>query len=401
MGVVEYADGQPRLVQPRLVQTDDTLEDQEESSFTQPEEKEAPEIQAPSDPEVNPEIYKDVESLIFRGFLVKSANINGVPFAFKSLNHREFEFLQWIGEGSDWKDHFIAHSCWLIGGISVLADRPKRMSALVSEVSSMSESIKNVIVHHLMTLLTRVNRSIRLVEAYSLESYSRYRWAQLKGTDLMSPSVTGIAGTEHLGLNWAQMTWRALNDFQDKRDVAERDWDNAKFIGSCMAGKGIRKIYRQDEERRNKERQERFERKDRIIREARFNEVFVETQDAVGVKIVARTAEDLARIIEKELKGEKDWHDLAIEAEEKRQAEEAQQRQHDIREVYMEVEKPAETPSDPLRSYSLKEIEQFSQKKKERQEAILQKLAERESRYALERTPTHILPITKRDSTKR
>ena len=53
-------------------------------------------IDAPKEPEVNPIIYRDVESLIFRGFLILPTQINGVDFIFKSINHHEFEYIQWV-----------------------------------------------------------------------------------------------------------------------------------------------------------------------------------------------------------------------------------------------------------------------------------------------------------------
>ena len=54
-------------------------------------------IPAPKEPEVNPEVWRDVLPLLQRGFLMQSAEINGILFVFKSLNHHEYEMVQLVG----------------------------------------------------------------------------------------------------------------------------------------------------------------------------------------------------------------------------------------------------------------------------------------------------------------
>src|ERR1700743_2516469 len=54
-------------------------------------------IPPPKDPEVNPEVYKDVIPLLMRGFLTQPAEIGDVPFLFKSLNHHEMEMVRLMG----------------------------------------------------------------------------------------------------------------------------------------------------------------------------------------------------------------------------------------------------------------------------------------------------------------
>ena len=51
-------------------------------------------------PQVNPKIYQGVESLLFHGFLTIAAEINDIPFVFKTLNHRELEQVNWVAGGN-------------------------------------------------------------------------------------------------------------------------------------------------------------------------------------------------------------------------------------------------------------------------------------------------------------
>jgi hypothetical protein len=135
----------------------------------------------------------------------------------------------------------------------------------------------------------------------------------------MSPALTGIAGTETVGLCWGQLIWRALNYYEDVRHRQDVDWENAKFVGGCMAGKGLQKIHNQDMQRRQKERQERWNHKDQLIRHVVFGDPLEADKRYGGAEVVqvASTVEELADQVQRSLRGEKDWHDEMIEAHER------------------------------------------------------------------------------------
>ena len=118
------------------------------------------------------------------------------------------------------------------------------------------------------------------------------------------------------GLNWSQLTWRALNHFEDLKEQAERDWENTKFVASAMAGKGMNKVYGQDKRRRQTEKETKIERREKIIRHALLNEP-LDGPSQSPIK-VARTVEELNTQLERDLKGEQDWHDRVIASHEHR-----------------------------------------------------------------------------------
>lgn len=285
-------------------------------------------ITVPKEPEVNPEVWKDVEPMLYRGFLTVTAEINGVYFVFKSLNHQEFELLRFSGSlGSRnerttqafW-DIFLAYGVFMVDGTNILSEREKWIPQLAKTFATLPKEAKAKVVRHLAEINRRASRAVVLTEAYAMEAVSRYRWMQLKGLDLTSASVTGLDGTQRLGLNWAQQLWRALNLAEDRNEQHERDWENAKFIGSCFAGKGISKVYNQDNDRRRKEREERMSRKDRLLREVVLGEVMPERALTLPGAVVTapRSVEELADQLQKDLRGDKDWHDSIIEQHEKR-----------------------------------------------------------------------------------
>jgi len=295
-------------------------------------------IEPPKPMEVNPEIFKDVEPLLFRGFLHISSEINGVSFVFKSLNHHELEQLgMWANFDTAKGRHrfhteFLARGVLMVDGTNVLVDPSQWLPEAATLFDGMSDGARQKIIRHMSEVNRRANRAVLLTEAYCLETISRLRWAQYRGLDLTSPAVTGFLGTSGLGLNWAQLTWRALNHFDDLRDQHERDWENAKFIASATAGsKGMAQVNGRDKQRREQEQNERVARRDKVLRVAVLGEGS-SGEAKVGASMkVARTVEELASQLEKDLKGEKDWHDQVVEAHERRAREEYQQRVERLR----------------------------------------------------------------------
>jgi hypothetical protein len=277
-------------------------------------------IEVPKDPEVNPIVYKDVEPILFRGFLTAHATVNDVPIVFKSLNHHEFERINMVsgtieGHTQRFWNVFLAYSVFLFDGINVLADRAKSVQQLVRLFDDIPRPARERIIRPLSEVNRRATNAIRLTEAFAMEWQSRYRWVQLKGLDLTTTAVTGIEGTDRLGLNWGQLTWRAVNQFEDLKEQHEREWENAKFIGSCMAGKGISKVYQQDSDRRQKDREQRLARKDAVLREVVLGEDpnGERLQKNGAVLVVAHTAEELAEQLTRDLRGEKDFHDFVVD----------------------------------------------------------------------------------------
>jgi hypothetical protein len=298
--------------------------DRQQAELDQLEKDEEKRVEAPREPEVNPEVYKDVESLLYRGFLTQSAEINDVHFVFKSLNHHEFELIRMSGghtkngqPSQRFWDMFLAYGVLMVDGVNVLPNRDHFISVLAKTFGDFHLSVKQRIVRHLSEINRRASNAVTLTECYVTEKQSRYRWFQVQNIDMTSTAMTGIAGTSQLGLNWAQLIWRALNRFEDLREDLEHRWDHAKFIGSCSAGKGVSKIYNQDNQRRKQEREELISRKDELLRHVLLGEPMRPKLLKDGaVWVAARTTEELIKQLDSDLRGEKDWHDIIVEQSE-------------------------------------------------------------------------------------
>jgi len=305
-------------------------------------------IDPPKEPEVDPRVYRDVEQLLFRGFLIAHAEINGVSFVLKSLNHHEFENIQlMVGHRSDVRIHrrfynlFLAYGVLMVDGQSVLENRNHWISEIAATFDILTPVAHKKVVRTLSEINRRASNAVVLTEAYTMETTSRFRWAQLRGLDLTSPAVTGLGGTSALGLNWCQLVWRALNSYEDLKENAEREWEYAKFVGSCFAGKGISKIYNQDSDRRRKEQEERRFRKDVLIKHVLLGEPIDKSGRLEGAQVLvtAKTVEELASQLEKSLRGEKDWHDEVVAAKEEAARKHYEAKQDQLRKAAEERER--------------------------------------------------------------
>lgn len=278
-------------------------------------------------------IWEELETYIFQGFLTSRANILNQEFVFKTLNHHEIRTIRQIQpirttdetQRSNFRASFIANSIYMVSGENVLYDRTKHIRKLVRTISKIPPKIQESIIERLSYLNEKSSRLYPLVEVYAYESKSRFKWMHVQGSQVHSSPNTGIHGTENLGMNYCQQTWSALSRMIDKRDIYDHEWSNAKFIGSCFAGKGIRAIDEKDKGRAEKERVEREELKMKVLYEYlnRGNSPegpaldVMRLPDGRTAKVESRSrsesVEDLAKELESALNNEKDHHDLVVE----------------------------------------------------------------------------------------
>jgi len=282
---------------------------------------------------VSEEVWVDLEQYLFSGFLTSPAYILGKSFVFKSLNHVELGMLSHLrpANGSaielqtSFRSTFIAYSVFIVDGENVLYKRPAHIRRLIRTFSRLPQDIQAKLVETLQILNEKAYRLHPLTEVYVHENRSRYKWLQLSSIPVHSPLATGIAGTDELGMNYCQQTWTALNRLLDEKDTVEREWTNAKFIGSCFAGKGIRAIDERDRSRRERDRVDREEKKMEVLYgylnrngpEDEKKPATVSLPDGrlatVTNKFQADSVEELADQLSAALSGEKDHHDSVVE----------------------------------------------------------------------------------------
>jgi hypothetical protein len=304
------------------------------SSQVEQEPKSRVEVNLPDRLEVDRDwVWDDLEAYLFKGFLHSSASMQESHFVFKTLNHLEFEMIDFMRPKKKAMDNrlhfqasFIAHSIFMVDGENMLLERPKHIRRLIKIIQKIPASHQKEILSNLEILSQNAQRLYPLVEVYAHEDRSRLKWLQIKNMPIHSSAATGVPGSEELGMNHCQATWVALNQMMDFRDESERDWNYAKFIGSCFNGKGVRSVDQQDKAQKDIDRQKLDEQRMKILHRY-LNKIDGEEEDdipdvvtlpdgrkaKVDKKFQAESYEELADQLSSALSEEKDYHDLVIE----------------------------------------------------------------------------------------
>ena len=278
-------------------------------------------------------IWNDLESYLFQGFLTMDVSYRDVKLTFKTLNHNEIKYINLLKPKSasmkqEFAHLFIAYSLFLVDYTNVLPVRNTSIKKLMSTIAKIPRNVQDKIVENLHHLNLKASLLYPLTEVYVYENRSRFKWYHLNSSSIHSPSFTGIQGTDSLGLNYCQQTWTSLNVILDRRESSEREWANAKFIGGCFAGKGVKSIDEKDKARLETERTKRDERKLEILRDylngsdpSKKEEKLTRLPDGrMGVvekSFKSSTVTELAEELSRAVSGEKDLHDLIVERKQK------------------------------------------------------------------------------------
>ena len=305
-------------------------------------------------------IWDELEKYVFEGFLVSQSSLMGRGFVFKTLNHHELRNISFMkpfrssppAVKEAFRAAFIAYSVFMVDGVNALYDRPKHIERLIKIIGKLPSAAQEKVVENLAAMNARAAALHPLVESYVHEARSRFRWMHTRTTPVHSQLSTGIAGTDELGMNHCQASWTALNGILDRREEMEREWSNAKFIGSCFNSKGVRAVEEKDRGRREKERQEIEDNRLKVLHRylnrlpagedpPEMTELPDKRMAVVHKSFKADTVEELADQLSAALSGEKDHHDLVVEAK-------IRQIRERSREIDRGTKKIYSAPQDPV-----------------------------------------------------
>lgn len=162
-----------------------------------------------------------------------------------------------------WMAWVLGSLTWMVNGISVLGD-----NQVPAELAKRYQKLPEVLLTSMFTcqmgLFARIEKAMSAVPVFCLEDLSRMMWAQIGSRRFSCPEVTGVPGSEMLGMNGVQKMWLAYNEIEDRRIEQETNWRHAKFVASAQSPKGVKKIEMQDQLRLKRELNARQEEKDRF-----------------------------------------------------------------------------------------------------------------------------------------
>jgi len=331
--------------------------------------------------------YTDVERMIFRGFLVEAVEVEGVPIIFKTVNETEYDLALLYSVSSDsakenllQECYFIASSVYLFNRVSVLDDRETFFHEFVDVLMEYSPEVRLELLRKIQGLNARALKAIKRVEGFSYGQDSRQMWSIVHRMSPNDPRVTGIQGTQCLGLNAHQRLWYHYNLLEDKREEVETDWAHTKFAASVHS-KEISKIDSQDKTRRRDEQR----RREAIF----YGEIPEEGTRGVNgeVKVSHESVDDLLGQLKRDIEGQKDFHDQVVEAHERKVREQwekaqAAKAERALRARQAKREQFSPDVEDPIIFYDEEAVKRLTQERKQaKRTALLRGDFEAEGKY--------------------
>ena len=261
------------------------------------------------------EAFKDLEDLLYQGFVVSPVTVGGVSVIMKSLSPAEVKLATYMAQtisevnAVEFRVHLIAASIFILDGQVILSNRQESLPEVKQVIRELPEQVTAAFLRRISHLTDRSNHCLSQVEGYTYHPSARQRWLSYSGVHLNSQMITGIPGTEGLGMNYSQLLWSALNRLEDHRLAHESEWENAKYVASAWNSKGVSQTDQKDKARRRHLEDERK----KLYQEASGE---IQREDDGTVKVAAETTEQLIEQLNRTMTGEKDIHDLVVEKHE-------------------------------------------------------------------------------------
>lgn len=290
-------------------------------------------------------LYSDLRELLLNGFISHKVRLSGSTIALRNLNGADNVFLNNCTFGdndSEWKIWVIARSLWMIDGMILLGEKNSAYFAY-QKLKDLSKNSVSRIYNLVIQLTQKANEQYKKIEPFSIEKASRALWQQCKQHPLPSDRISGLIGSETLGINLIQRIWVSMNTYQDEIEKEKREWANAKFIASASAPKGVEKINKKEQSAQEQE----TIRKKRFLDEFYYRETGVITDDedkpTTTNRVIksASTPDELEDEMRRWVSGEQDDHDRIVLAYKNKIKEkheiELQERQQRIADVQREM----------------------------------------------------------------
>lgn len=308
--------------------------------------------------------YKHLEDLLFKGFIPCKLNISGINFVLKSVNEHEYENIKLMsGLETDpnyatfFNINYLYYSIFMIDGMNILKKREDFYIDFFKNISQLPSSFFKIIFPILEDIAKIQNNCSSIIEQYCYEEDSRYNWEYKKNIAINSPQLTSIAGTDTLGINNFQRYWMILNIREDKKINFKENYSLFKFLASFTDSKAVRKIEQQEKVAEEEE----AKRKERI-------RVMGTEEEIKYLSSPTDTREGIIEALEKQMRGEKDEHDLFIEEYEKNIRKQMLLQMNEMNKVREMRKKQIDSLGDEIRPISANELEERIRKVKEKKE---------------------------------
>jgi len=259
------------------------------------------------------EAYKNLEDIVVKGFLTDSYKVCSNKLVLKTLNELEYSNMEYYLNSDDNGEYLIYRiifSTLMLDGYNVLIDRDEKIKLLYDFYNNMPVVDFSKIAKKIDNLHNKYLYSLRYLEGFSYTDRSRYVWKSLLGNSLATEKLSGIEGTSKLGMNSVQNNWIAINKKLDGEDEYEKDFHLSILVASAFNSKGSSAISRSFDTQKDELQEIRSK-----IAEYGYDELRYKKERSLDEwSKPIKSRDDIVRELEKQIKGEKDKHDLFIES---------------------------------------------------------------------------------------
>jgi hypothetical protein len=253
------------------------------------------------------EAYGTLEKIIVNGFLTAEIRSDGVYFVMKNMTDRESQMLDFFRDSKVSMDDVsckLSMCTFSIDGESFVSSRSESIPILMDFWSSVSVSLVSSASGAIRKVNERYYDVLRFLEGFCYTEKSRYLWRVYRESGLM-----GIQGAMFSGMNAVQENWSIINRELDSEEDYTKQFNLSLMVASSLNAKGAKVIARNFETNRN----EMVELRKEIAKWGYDKRRVEEEKKKADWTTPIRSREDLVRELYRQMRGEKDKHDLFID----------------------------------------------------------------------------------------
>jgi len=267
--------------------------------------------------------YEVIERIIVNGFLTAEMRAVGSYIVMKNMTEHEASTMDLFRDPKSIEDDLackLSLCTFSVDGMNLMASRAEVMPAImdfwkhapVSLVSSANIAITGI--------SERYYEVLKFLEGFCYTDRSRYMWRVYKEGCLIN-----VPGALSAGMSAVQENWAMVNRELDSEEEYHKDFNLSLMVASSFNAKGAKVIARNYETNHTEIEDLRKE----IAKWGYDRKRVEEEKKQAEWTAPVRSREDLVRELYRQMRGEKDKHDLFIEKWMQRQrdrAEEAKKR---------------------------------------------------------------------------
>ena len=269
-----------------------------------------------------------VGKLIHPGFLTRHGKLGSLHVVWKTLNASERAFAEDVCHGDVGREEaaICALSIYIIDSTNVICSRGSVFPVLLDYFMKMPGLARYKLINRLTNWNFRTNGLLGMVEGFSYTPQSHILWRGMAKLPPNDPRITGIPGTDAIGLSDFQLNWVGLMRLDDLKQTDRMIRNTGKLVAATMSPKGIKDLDKREEQADKREEQRREE----LV-------TGVKTTEEGYIMDVATETVDLQEQWENEQAGISDPHDVAVRDHENRMIEWAEEKQRQDLEYKQEI----------------------------------------------------------------